>query len=120
MNMKKYSIVDLDEVLVGIEEIELIKFILKAVNDSLKDRIDDVEYAEPFSDGSAHDKWEEKYEDLVSIQKDVDDLINMNTSRKTGKEKFKDDVKRLCESIDVHQLMYGGLKRTYFEIGGLE
>lgn len=80
--------------------------VIKDMIDVLNKRKDDIEINEPISDGSYHDKWEEKIDELEQIIEDLENVLMINDP-----EKRNDKLEQIRIDMTYYQFMYGGLKR---------
>ena len=80
-----------------VAETERLKHAMVTLHQALEDKLEALEAAEPFDEGSAYERWEERKDSLGALVEECESL--------------KSELQLFDVSISVHQLEYGGLKR---------
>lgn len=86
-----------------------IKDFVNRLYDCLNERISWMEEREPESDGAVHDTWQDKYDEILSIYEDLNDIIETYNDKE--KIEIKESVSKICDQIYTYQCVYGGLSR---------
>ena len=79
--------------------------IAERVRQCLEDRLDWLEMREPEYDGSIHDEWEDKRDDLEDIIEQFNDFEDESPD---GKE---DIWRNIRDDIHTYQILHGSLSR---------
>lgn len=85
-----------------------IKDFVNRLSDCLDERISWMEEREPESDGEVHNTWQDKYDELLSIYEELNEIIDADDN---SKMEIKESVSKICDQIYTYQCVYGGLSR---------
>jgi hypothetical protein len=86
------------------------KELLKAIVETADDRLETIEFQEPFGGSDFfYEKWEEKYNDFQDINEQIHNLLNKYDN--LNEDEIKEEMHDIKRGLFFHQLMYKGLKR---------